>query len=128
MSTTKRRFTNYLLTNTRRQRNIMTDKHLLTGGLMNATLCYMPKRKEKQSTDAVTITSGTPIPDKLSIVTKQIRFPDDLAYKLNVIASIKDESIAVLCDRLFRAITEAEHKRVVRDLADSVQDPRKTSH
>lgn len=107
----------------------MSDKHLLTGGLMNATLCYMPKRKEKQSTDAVAMTTGAAtVPDKLSIVTKQMRFPDDLAYKLNVIASIKDESIAVLCDRLFRAITEAEHEKVVRELADSVKASRKTSN
>lgn len=97
---------------------------------MNATLCYMPKRKEKQRMDVVatpTVTAENPIPEKLSIVTKQMRFPDDLAYKLNVIASIKDESIAVLCDRLFRSVVEAEHERVIRELADSVHNSRKTS-
>ena len=74
---------------------------------MNATLDFVSKTTKEA--------------DVVPMATRQIRFPDDLAHKLSVIASISNESIAVVCDRLFRDIVEAEQRSAVDKLANTIR-------
>lgn len=74
---------------------------------MNAKLGFMAKNAKE--TDAV------------PVGTRQIRFPEDLAHKLGIIASINNESIADVCDRLFRDIVETEQRNAVDRLASTIR-------
>lgn len=63
--------------------------------------------------------------EKDQMATSHIRFPKDLAHQLNVISTINGESIAVLCDRLFRGIVANEHRAAAEALANQVKQPAK---